>query len=182
MSRRIRSTIASTGTRCPEIRIQIEARDQIDEPRAAHDVLADRLDPGFELRGHRLPDERFRDLLPLDEHGRRGAIEIRQPHGEAHDHREDGREHEQRRPLAAVPDGEHELDARLATLSDGRFAESRVALRNENDIAGPDAEILVATLLRSALLRQLVVGERDSLRRPAFLPQDDDASARRRTR
>jgi len=57
---------------------QIELRDQLGQPRAAHHVLADRLQPRLEFGGHRRPDERFGHLLPFDEDGRRGAVQIGQ--------------------------------------------------------------------------------------------------------
>ena len=61
----------------PQLRVQVEALDQLGQPVAAEDLLLDDVEPALELAADGRPDDRLRNR-PLDQHQRRGAIQVRQ--------------------------------------------------------------------------------------------------------
>ena len=106
MSRvRIRSTMSSISSwSARSFAIQVEVGDDLLEPRAAEDLLADRLQPILDARGHRRPDVALGHALRHDQDQRLGAVEVRQLVDDRRRHaaNEQRRQHDQ--PLAPPRD------------------------------------------------------------------------------
>ena len=102
----------------PELDVQVEAVDQRLQPRAAQHFLADRMEAGLEGAGDRGSHEGLRDLLPIDENGRGGPIEIRQEGDEAETCRRRNDEREHCQPFPTAPDRQQRVQLRsFARLS-----------------------------------------------------------------
>src|SRR2546425_9282452 len=95
----------------PQIGVEAKPVDHCVEPRAAQDLLTDRLDPSLEGTGHGRPHEGLRNLLAVDKHGGRGPIDIRQEGDETRAGRHGKGKREDREPLSSAPGGQPRVEA-----------------------------------------------------------------------
>src|SRR5437667_259058 len=95
----------------PQIGVEAEAADQGFQPRAAQNLLADRVEPSLERAGHGGLHEGLRNLLAVHEHGGRGPVDVRQEGGEADARRQREGEGEDGKPLPPAPDLEQCIQA-----------------------------------------------------------------------
>jgi hypothetical protein len=97
----------------PQLRVQVEGRDELLEPRAAQDLFVDRGEPHLELVGDGRLHQRLRHLLPLDEHGGLRLVETRHEGQHAHDADQRPGKREDGDPLSPRPDGAGQIEHRL---------------------------------------------------------------------
>ena len=113
----------------PRARVEIEALHQVVQLRTAHDLFADRVESHLDLLGHGRADERFGDLLSLDQDGRARFVDVRQGCDEAERGRERAEEYRGAEPAAPGPDVQRQMDPRT-TLTFVHGASLRAVTRS----------------------------------------------------
>ena len=86
-----------------QILVEAKAVNQAFQTRTAQHLLRDSLQSEVNTTGDRGLDKRFGNLLPLDEYGRGGLIDIGEEHGHTHHRREHSEKDEEGQPLASLP-------------------------------------------------------------------------------
>ena len=91
--------------RHPLAQILVEAKvvNQVFQTRTAQHLLCDRLQSEVNTTGNRGLDKRFGNLLPLDEYGRGGLIDIGEEHGHTRHRCKHCDKDEDGQPLAPLP-------------------------------------------------------------------------------